>query len=103
VKIYNKLVRDKILLIIGEQGKEFSAHKASEKEYREKLNEKLLEEVNEFLEEPCLEELADIFEVLGAVLDVMDYSIEDLDIAMSKKLAERGGFTSRIILESVEE
>lgn len=103
MKIYNKLVRDKILLIIGEQGKKFSAHKASEEEYREKLNEKLSEEVNEFLEEPCIEELADIFEVLGAVLDIMDYSMEDLDIAMTKKLESRGGFRSRIILESVEE
>ena len=103
MKIYNKLVRDKILLIIGEQGKEFSAHKASEEEYREKLNEKLLEEVNEFLEQPCLEELGDVFEVLGAVLDVMDYSIEDLDVYMTEKLEERGAFKSRIILESVEE
>jgi len=103
MKIYNKLVRDKILLIIGEQGKSFSAHKASKGEYQIKLNEKLLEEVNEFLEEPCIEELADIFEVLGAVLDVMDYSIEDLDIAMMKKHEERGGFKSRIVLESVEE
>ena len=41
MKTYNKLVRDKILLIIGGQGKVFSAHTADEKEFRKKLNEKL--------------------------------------------------------------
>jgi len=103
MKVYNKLVRDKILLVIGEQGKVFSAHTAGEEEFRKKLNEKLLEEVNEFIEEPCLEELADVFEVLAEVLDTMEYSIEDLDVCMTDKVARRGAFKSRIILESVEE
>jgi predicted house-cleaning noncanonical NTP pyrophosphatase (MazG superfamily) len=103
MKIYNKLVRDKTLLVIGEQGKVFSAHTADEKEFRKKLNEKLLEEVNEFIEEPCLEELADVMEVLAEVLDVMEYSIEDLDTCMTDKAERRGAFKSRVILESVEE
>ena len=97
MKIYNKLVRDKILLIIGKQGKEFSAHKATENEFRKKLNEKLVEEVNEFVEEPCLDELADIFEVLAEVLNVMGYSYEDVNVCMMDKVHERGAFKSRII------
>ena len=71
MKVYNKLIRDKIPAIMTEKGKSFSIHIASRKEYEQKLKEKLLEEVNEFLEDPCLEELADVAEVFGALLSVL--------------------------------
>ena len=103
MKVYNKLIRDKIPAIMTEKGKSFTIHTASREEYRQKLKEKLLEEVNEFLEEPSLEELADVAEVFGTILAVMDYSIEDLELQMRKKSEDRGAFFERIILESVGE
>ena len=102
MKVYNKLIRDKIPGIMRAEGKNFKAHIASVDEYEQKLKEKLLEEVNEFLEEPSLEELADVAEVFGTILAVMDYSIEDLELQMRKKSEDRGAFVERIILESVE-
>lgn len=60
-KIYNKLVRDKILEVIDESGKESSFHLANDKEYHEELLKKVIEELEEFKENPCEEEMADIF------------------------------------------
>ena len=58
---YNKLVRDNIPEILQEKGKEFVGHTANNREeFFTKLKEKLQEEVNEFLERPCAEEIADI-------------------------------------------
>tara|TARA_Y100000593_G_C4066680_1_gene217081 strand:- start:52 stop:363 length:312 start_codon:yes stop_codon:yes gene_type:complete len=103
MKVYNKLVRDRITFIMSAEGKKFKAHHATEEEYEEKLKEKLLEEVNEFIENPCIEELADIFEVFSAIVDMMGYPQEDLIECMNAKAEEKGAFENKIILESVEE
>ena len=77
-KEYNKLIRDKIPAIMQAQNKKFKVHEADEKEFQRKLQEKLLEEVTEFLENPCIEELADIQEVLNALLYSMEYDDQKL-------------------------
>ena len=101
MKVYNKLIRDKIPAIMTEKGKNFTTHVASMDEYEAKLKEKLLEEVKEFLEDPCLEELADVAEVFGALLSVLNYSIDELEFKMHEKSEARGAFLERIILETV--
>ena len=102
MKVYNKLIRDKVPLIMTKEGKEFTTHIASDDEYRKKLKEKLLEEVNEFLEDPCLEELADIAEVFGALVPSLGYTIDQLETEVRKKKRSKGAFRKRIILETVE-
>ena len=98
---YNKLVRDRIPEIIKEAGRECVYRVADEKEYYAKLRDKLREEVEEFLEDPCLEEAADILEVLEAILSREKYrSVRAEQIA---KRVTRGGFEKRIILESVKD
>ncbi len=66
------------------------------------LEAKLQEEVNEFLEDKNLEELADVMEVLFGLADSLGYSEEELLKARDKKREERGGFKKWIVLKSVK-
>ena len=99
MKVYNKLVRDKIPSIMAAEGKNFRTHIATDEEY----SEKLLEEVKEFLEDPCLEELVDILEVIAALTEAMGFTEEEVFEKINHKSATSGDFTKKIILESVEE
>ena len=99
---YNKLVRNKIPEIIRSKGKTPITHIASDKEYDKKLKEKLIEEVNEFINDSNIEELVDILEVINAICENKGVSFDDLEIIRMKKLFERGGFDKKIILDSSE-
>lgn len=96
---YNKLVRDKIPEILENKGIKYKIHTANKKEFWEKLKEKALEEVNEFLKDESIEEFADIMEVLDAIRDYKKFNKRKLEIIKKKKVKERGGFKKRIILE----
>jgi predicted house-cleaning noncanonical NTP pyrophosphatase (MazG superfamily) len=67
IKKYNKLVRDKIPEIIFNTGSTPKVYIANELQYSEHLKKKLQEEVQEFLEDPCVQELADIQEVILSI------------------------------------
>ncbi|MDD2913513.1 MAG: nucleoside triphosphate pyrophosphohydrolase [Candidatus Paceibacterota bacterium] len=96
---YNKLVRDKIPKHIKEKGGLPETHIASNKEYWEKLKEKLQEETREFFESEIIEEIADIQEVINAICDYKGFSKESVELVRKKKEEERGAFKKRIILE----
>lgn len=99
---YNKLVRDKIPEIIKESGHKPSTHTAVDAEYKVKLNEKLKEEVEEYLESEKNEELADILEIIYAICQLKDLDKRELEEMRKRKAGERGRFDRRIILECVE-
>jgi predicted house-cleaning noncanonical NTP pyrophosphatase (MazG superfamily) len=101
MKIYNKLVRDKIPEIIEASGKKFETRVASKEEHAEFLEKKLHEEVNEFIEDKNLDELADIMEVVFGLARNLGYSEEDLNRKRDEKKEERGGFEEGIVLEKV--
>lgn len=96
---YNKLVRDKIPEYIRSKGGVPTTHIADNKEYWEKLKEKLLEEIKEFSENEVIEEMADIQEVIGAMCDYKNFNKEDIETIRKKKVEERGAFKKKIILE----
>ena len=64
-----KLVRNKIPEIIKESGRKCSYTVASKEEMKALLFEKLREESLEFIENPCVQEAADIYEVFLAILN----------------------------------
>lgn len=102
MKKYNKLVRDKIPEIIRADGKECEIRIAEGKEKYELLEKKLMEEVDEFLEDKNLEELADVMEVLFGLAREIGYSEEDLIRKREEKKGERGGFKDGAILRCIK-
>lgn len=100
---YCKLVRDKILERIKNNGKDPEAHVASEEEYWKKLKEKLLEEVSEFLEDSNEEELSDVLEVIDSIKKHKNFDEKKILEIKRKKFEEKGGFEKRIILDEVKE
>ncbi len=96
---YDKLVRDNIPEIIRGKGGKPVTHIADEAEYLEKLFAKLAEEVQEFTQEPSVEEFADIREVLDAIAKLQAFDPAEVARVQAKKASERGGFEKRIILD----
>ena len=103
MKVYNKLVRDKIPEIIEADGKECKTRILSNDEYIAALEAKLNEEVAEYQADKNLEEMADVLEVLQANCTARGYSLEELELTREKKAQKRGGFKEKIFLEYVEE
>lgn len=102
MKIYNKLVRDKIPEIIKADGKTCKTRTLSNEEYVEALETKLNEEIAEYQADKSLEEMADVLEVLQAICLARGYSLEELEEVRANKSLERGGFSEKIFLEYVE-
>lgn len=88
-KIYNKLVRDKIPEIIEQDGKRCLTETLSEEAYILALDNKIEEELAEYLSEPCLEELADLTEVICAVAIARGFTLEDLERVRKEKAEKR--------------
>ena len=99
MKIYNKLVRDKIPDIIKAEGRKIKTRTLDDQEYRNELNKKLQEEVKEYLDDNNVEELADIVEVVYGILSSMEVSIEEFENIRKSKVEKRGAFFDKVFLE----
>jgi predicted house-cleaning noncanonical NTP pyrophosphatase (MazG superfamily) len=101
-----KLVRDKIPEIMLEDGKNpITKMIQDDAEYFSALTDKLLEEVQEFIEasaensnEHALHELADIAEVVEVICQHKKYQADLIEKYKVIKKQERGGFEKRILL-----
>jgi len=65
------------------------------------LKEKIYEEAQEFIENPCFEEAADMLEVVKAFCWINDLPFDDVISTARRKKATRGGFCRGIILQKV--
>ena len=101
--IHNKLVRDKIPQIIEQSGKSCVTRILSDKEYAAALNAKLQEELNEYLADGSMEELADLLEVMMAAAKARGHDFSEVEAIRREKAEKRGRFNDRIYLESVTE
>jgi predicted house-cleaning noncanonical NTP pyrophosphatase (MazG superfamily) len=114
-KIYNKLVRDKMIDIYEHDvqnkisASNYSVRYMDKTETLDKLKDKLLEESQEVFEaytkedkSQLKEELADVIEVIDAILYHNNITLKEvLDIRDSKK-EKKGGFEKGVYLESID-
>lgn len=104
MKVYNKLVRDKIpSIIMADSGKSCNIAILDQQQYMLHLNAKLQEELQEYLASGDIEELADLEEVLRAILDVKGVTYQQFEGIRQDKVAKRGAFKDRILLTSVDD
>lgn len=94
-----KLVRDLIPALMLSQGVEPKTRVLDVQERFPWLLAKLREEVEEVCESPCLEECADVLEVVRAIAAHLGFDAEALDDAARKKVIARGAFASGVVLE----
>ena len=99
---YNKLIRDKIPEKIKANGENYIIHIAGDDEYLEKIRKKLGEEIQEYLKNPCIEELADIEEVIRAISKFEFGGYDELERVRVKKAEELGSLEKRIVLDETE-
>lgn len=102
-KHYHKLVRDRIPQIIESTGKTCRTQVLSDADYLALLDEKLDEELAEYQQSKSLEELADLLEVMQAVVAARGYTWEQLLTVKEEKKTARGGFADKILLLEVSE
>lgn len=101
---YNKLVRDNIPQIIMDDESRFAKTRIlNDEEFLFELNKKLQEELEEYLTSGDIEELADLEEVLRAILDAKQVSYSEFEKIRKNKAEKRGTFKQRIFLEGVEQ
>ena len=102
--IYNKLVRDKIPENINSmEGRNCNYKILNDKEYLQELDKKIFEEAHEFIEEHSVEELADLMEVIFAIMKERNISMEDVENARQIKNSKKGSFNDKIYLIDVEQ
>ena len=99
MKIYNKLVRDNIPEIMIKNNAKPITRILTDEEYLTELNKKLLEEVKEYLESGEIEELADIEEVILAILNAKKITKDNFEEIRQIKVKKRGAFNKKIFLE----
>lgn len=104
-ELHNKLVRDRIPEIIKADGRTCQFETLDGEAYLAALMQKLIEEAQELPAASPKErksELADILEVIDAIIAVLDYDYATIREVQRKKRDERGGFESKTKLLWVE-
>ena len=103
--LYDKLIRDHIPAIIAESGRQCRIETMDEEQYRQALRAKLVEEALEVQAASPGQlptELADVLEVLDALLAAYNLDLATVQTLQHSRRQERGGFTRRLRLCSVE-
>ncbi len=91
-RVRRKLVRDRIPALMVAEGKSPYVVQLTGRKLRKALREKLIEEVEEYLDSGDVEELADVAEVLIALAESHGLTAAELEALRTRKRKERGGF-----------
>ena len=106
-KIYNKLVRDRILEICQSRGAVTKYRRLNQKEFKKALIKKLIEEAKELEKAKNLldliDEIADVHEVLLNIAKANKLKWSEIEKQRKVKNIKRGGFGKRHFLISISE
>jgi len=100
---HDKLVRDLIPQLIEADGHDAVTRVLEHDEFFNALKNKLREEVEEYIETEDIEELADVIEIIRALLEMQATNYDELEQIRFKKLQDKGGFIEKIYLEEIIE
>lgn len=98
---HNKLIRDLIPEIIRQTGREFEVQTMTQPEYHRALLDKLVEEAKEAAQansNNLVEELADVYEVIDAILINLEIDKSLVLAKQEQKRQEKGGFNKKLRL-----
>jgi predicted house-cleaning noncanonical NTP pyrophosphatase (MazG superfamily) len=99
---YPKLIRDKIPEIIHAKGEEVETRTLGDDEFLQFLLKKVVEEARELAnttnESDLLEEIADVREVIDAMLELKGISANQINAIQDAKRHKRGGFKLRLLM-----
>ncbi len=99
----SKAVRDLIPEIIKLSGRKCMVSELSDFSFLSELENKLFEELKEYIESKELEELADLLEVIYRIAELRGSSKEGLEALRLRKKQENGGFEkNRVLLNPSE-
>ena len=76
---YNKLIRDNNVKLMENKGCKVTYEILDDKRYGQELDKKLQEEVSEYLADYSVEEMADVMEVIYAMLDFRGITMEEVE------------------------
>lgn len=99
---YPKLIRDRIPEIIHANGEEVETRTLEDNEFLRFLLKKVVEEARELAnttnESDLLEEIADVREVIDAMLEFKGVSADQITAVQDAKRHKRGGFKLRLLM-----
>lgn len=100
-RLPKKLVRDNIPLILEQNNIKYQVKSLSDKEYKQALKLKLLEESQEVFEandHNLLEEIADVYEVIDALINAYNLDTTKINQVKEEKAKLKGKFAQKILL-----
>lgn len=103
MKIYKRLVRDKVPDMILRDNQLPVTRTLNDKEYEEELNKKLEEEVKDYLVNKNYIDMIDIVEVIDAILDFKGIDKDSFEKERINKANKKGTFKDRTYLEKIME
>lgn len=96
--IETKLVRDEVVRLMEADDEKVDMYIADEKDFPVLLNMKLREECEEAISNPCLEEFADVVEVIYAMAKLQGFDMHQIETARHLKVIEKGSFEKRQVV-----
>src|SRR3989344_2931746 len=105
VRIFKKLIRDKMPEIMAKDGKKLDVRVLEGDEFKEALRRKIIEEVQELKDAKDADEAKDkiayLHEIADALGDAYGFNHKEILAHKDKVRAERGGFEKRLFLEGL--